>query len=203
MKSWKYSVLLLCCPLFAQPDLLHFVRSAPSVNPVALTAAFEARDRAKQSGVTMRDDMMVLIDYSKPSTQPRMWVFDLNTGKAVYEELVAHGQGSGENMAVRFSNRPNSHMTSLGLFVTTETYVGRNGYSLRLKGLDPGVNDRSLDRAIVIHGTDYVSESSIRRLGRLGRSHGCPAVRRDIAHALIDLIRDGTPVYAWYPQQQT
>ena len=99
-----------------------------------------------------------MIDYSRPSTQKRLWVFDLRTRALLYEELVAHGRGSGENVATSFSNDPESHQSSLGLFRTEDTYVGRNGYSLRLRGLDAGFNDHAYERAIVMHGAPYVSD---------------------------------------------
>ena len=117
----------------------------------------------------------------------------------LFEELVAHGRGSGENFATRFSNDDGSHQTSLGLFRTADTYVGTNGYSLRLDGLEAGVNDRARDRAIVMHGAPYVSEAQLRAVGRLGRSHGCPALRPAIARTVIDTIKQGSLVFAYYP----
>ena len=108
-------------------------------------------------------------------------MLDLEAGRVLYRELVAHGQNSGHNLTERFSNAEGSHMTSLGLFVTADPYVGRNGYSLRLHGLDRGVNDNAFDRAIVVHGAPYVSRTGRAKLGRLGRSHGCPAVRAEVA----------------------
>jgi hypothetical protein len=117
----------------------------------------------------------------------------------LYHELVAHGQGSGGNRATQFSNAPDSHQTSLGLFLTDTTYVGRNGYSLRLDGLDRGFNDRARERAIVMHGAAYVNDDITHPLGRLGRSHGCPAVREAIAHELIDRVKGGGLLFAYYP----
>ena len=122
-----------------------------------------------------------MIDYSLPSTQPRLWVFDVARGRLLYQELVAHGRNTGEQLAERFSNVEGSKMSSLGLFQTAETYYGSNGYSLRLRGLDAGFNDNALARAIVMHGAPYVSEAIAERLGRLGRSWGCPAVRQEVA----------------------
>ncbi|WP_425605684.1 murein L,D-transpeptidase catalytic domain family protein [Pseudoxanthomonas daejeonensis] len=142
-----------------------------------------------------------VIDYSRPSTEPRLWVFDLARQKLLFEEWVAHGRNSGENLTARFSNRDGSFMTSLGGFTAQETYVGGNGYSLRLRGLEPGFNDRARDRAIVIHGAPYVNPAAARLQGRLGRSLGCPAVRPAVARQLIDSIRDGTFVFAYYPDQ--
>lgn len=138
-----------------------------------------------------------LIDFRLPSDQRRLWVLDLASGKVLFHEHVAHGRGSGDARAARFSNIADSHTSSLGLFRTLDTYTGANGYSLRLDGLEPGVNDRALERAIVMHGADYVSETFIKTAGRLGRSHGCPAVRREIARPLIDTLSGGQYLYAY------
>lgn len=143
-----------------------------------------------------------VIDYSRPSTEPRLWVFDLEEQTLLFEEWVAHGQNTGGNLAVQFSNRPGSHMSSLGAFLTADAYVGRNGYSLRLHGLEPGFNDRAYERAIVIHGAPYVDAGFAADHGRLGRSHGCPAVRTAIARRLIDTIRGGSFVFAYYPDDE-
>ncbi|HEX7808531.1 MAG TPA: murein L,D-transpeptidase catalytic domain family protein, partial [Thermoanaerobaculia bacterium] len=121
--------------------------------------------------------------------------------KLLFRELVAHGKNSGGNLANFFSNSPGSLATSLGLFVTADTYVGSNGYSLRLKGLEEGINDMAMDRAIVMHGAPYVSRAAIRALGRLGRSWGCPAVRSEVARKIIDTVRGGSPVFAYYPDK--
>ena len=124
--------------------------------------ALDAASAARSSRVPLSAPRtLTVIDYSQPSTETRLWVFDLKTRELLYEELVAHGQGSGANMATKFSNNDDSHQTSLGLFVTDTTYVGKNGYSLRLDGLDKGFNDRARDRAIVMHGAPYVSEAFV------------------------------------------
>jgi hypothetical protein len=165
----------------------------------ALTAALDAYSRAQRMGAVARTGLLTLIDYTRPSVEPRLWVIDLRSGQTLYRELVAHGRGSGDNMATAFSNDPESHMSSLGLFVTGDTYVGHNGYSLRLQGLDPGLNDHALSRAIVMHGAAYVNDAVGRQLGRLGRSWGCPAVPLPVAHALIDTLKGGTVVFAYGP----
>ena len=116
-------------------------------------------------------------------------------------ELVAHGQGSGDNLASVFSNEPETHASSLGLFATEDTYVGKNGYSLRLKGLDRGFNHRAQERAIVMHGAPYVSDDFIRAHGRLGRSWGCPALREGVAREVIDRVRGSGLLFAYYPNQ--
>src|SRR4030095_2126375 len=142
---------------------------------------------------------LTLIDYSLPSTTPRLWVFDLRSGKLLFNELVAHGRNSGDNMATRFSDVMESRETSIRLFRTADTYVGHNGYSLRLNGLEPGFNGNARDRAIVMHGAPYVGEDFAAAQGRLGRSWGCPALRPAIARELIDRIRGGGVVFSYYP----
>ena len=167
-----------------------------------LELALGAASCAVKSGAVERPRTLTVIDYSKPSSQKRLWVYDLATRQLLYEELVAHGQGSGANLATQFSNKADSHQTSLGLFVTDDTYVGRNGYSLRLDGLDKGLNDLARDRAIVMHGAPYVNPAFVKANGRLGRSHGCPAVSDAVARELINRVKGGGLVFAYYPDAQ-
>lgn len=169
------------------------------IDDQVLSLALGAARCATSRGSVIDPVTLTIIDYSRPSTEPRLWVLDLNTRALVYEELVAHGQGSGGNFATKFSNESDSHQTSLGLFVTEDTYVGRNGYSLRLDGLEPGWNDRARARAIVMHGAPYVNTHITQGLGRLGRSHGCPAVRETVARELIDRVKGGGLVFSYYP----
>jgi hypothetical protein len=143
--------------------------------------------------------ILTVIDYSLPSTERRLWVVDLASGQALFHELVAHGRGSGDNFAVTFSNIEGSKQSSLGLFRTGETYEGIHGYSLRLTGLEPGVNDRAEARAIVIHGADYVTPEFAEQNGRLGRSWGCPALDPRVSRRIIDTIKGGTAVFVYYP----
>ena len=164
--------------------------------------ALSAASCAVASGAVNAPPTLTVIDYSKPSTERRLWVFDLKAKELVYEELVAHGQGSGANMATKFSNLNESHQTSLGLFVTRDTYVGKNGYSLRLDGLDRGVNDRARERAIVMHGAPYVSDAFVKANGRLGRSWGCPAVSDAVAKKMIDFVKGGGLVFSYYPDAE-
>jgi hypothetical protein len=163
----------------------------------AVEAAMRAYDRAQQAGLIAHPGLLTVIDYTRPSVDRRLWVIDLRSGDVLFDELVAHGRGSGDSLATAFSNDDDSHMSSLGLFVTLDAYVGHNGYSLRLNGLDPGLNDRALARALVIHGAAYVSDVFAKQAGRLGRSWGCPAVRPEIARTLIDTIKGGTAVFAY------
>lgn len=175
---------------------------APGLRTSVLRLAMDAAGCAADRGLVARTNLLTVIDYSIPSTEPRLFVFDVAKKKLLFRELVAHGKNSGGNLASSFSNVHGSLATSLGLFVTADTYVGANGYSLRLKGLEQGVNDNAWDRAIVMHGAHYVSSIAIRALGRLGRSWGCPAVRSEIARSLINTIRGGSPVFAYYPDRE-
>ncbi len=174
---------------------------APGLRPKVLRLALEAQRCAVARGLVKNPDVLTVIDYSLPSTRRRLWVLDLARRKVLFHELVAHGRGSGDDRATRFSNASMSLESSLGLMTTAETYYGKNGYSLRLDGRTPGVNDRARDRTIVIHGADYVSEDFIHRVGRLGRSWGCPALPRDDARPVIDAIKGGSVVFGYYPDQ--
>ena len=177
------------------------VRQAPGLRSEILKMALQAAHAAAQRGLIQRQELLTVIDYSLPSTQPRLFVFDLVSRKLLFRELVAHGKNSGGNVPSFFSNSAGSLASCLGLFVTAEPYVGGNGYSLRLKGLEEGINDMAWDRAIVMHGASYVSQAAIHLLGRLGRSWGCPAVRPEIAHKIIDTVRGGSAVFAYYPEK--
>jgi hypothetical protein len=172
-------------------------RSVAGLSPRALAAALDAVACARARGVTGRDEVLTLIDYSLPSTAPRLWVLDLARGRVLFHELVAHGAGSGDNYATRFSNTAESRQSSLGLFLTGSTYEGGNGYSLRLNGLEPGVNDRAEERKIVMHGAWYVSADHAQQFGRLGRSWGCPALPVASAHAVIDAVKEGTFLFSY------
>ena len=172
------------------------------VSANVLNLALTATSCAAASGAVEAPATLTLIDYSRPSVEPRLWVFDLATGDLLFKELVAHGKNTGENLATRFSNEMESRQTSLGLFVTDDTYIGSNGYSLRLDGLDVGFNDRARDRAIVMHGASYVNEEIAATQGRIGRSWGCPALRTAIAAKVIDRIRGGGVVFSYYPDQE-
>jgi len=147
-------------------------------------------------------DVITLIDFSLPSTSKRLWTIDLGSGEVLYNSFVAHGRNSGENYAEKFSNRPQSYQSSLGFYVTGAPYIGKHGKSLRLHGLEKDVNDKAYERAIVIHGADYVEEAFIRHHGRLGRSHGCPAIPKDLTEDFINTVKDGTLLFIFHPQYE-
>ena len=213
----KKLAISLCFSLFSLPARTHrppimpmatalrdarfeaLSKLTPRLAPQALEFALAALQRVLTSGAQVRSDVLMVVDYSKPSNERRLWVFDLVHTRVLFEELVAHGKNSGDNRAVRFSNAPNSLMTSLGTFLTGGTYIGKYGLSLRLQGLDRGINDNCMSRAIVIHAADYVSDAIARAKGRIGRSWGCPAVRPKIARQLIETVQGGTLMFAYYP----
>jgi hypothetical protein len=170
---------------------------APDADRGVLALALAARECAVDSGEVAPDSRLAVIDYSLPSTTRRLWVFDVQAGKLLHHELVAHGRGSGDNYATSFSNQADSHQTSLGLFRTAETYIGGNGYSMRLDGLEPGVNDNARARAIVMHGAWYVDPAMAAKQGRLGRSYGCPALREQVARVVIDELKDHNLLFSY------
>ncbi|HSE53246.1 MAG TPA: murein L,D-transpeptidase catalytic domain family protein [Gemmatimonadales bacterium] len=142
---------------------------------------------------------LTIIDYSRPATEKRLWVVDVISRAVLQAEYVAHGEGSGDLLPTRFSNQDGTHQSSLGTFITGTTFTGIRGHSLRLHGLEPGINDNAYARGIVIHGTPGVSAAKARQ-GKMGRTEGCPAVSSEAAARLIALIAHGTVVFAWYPE---
>ena len=145
----------------------------------------------------LKKPLLTVIDYSLPSTQKRLWIIDLAQQKILLHPVVAHGRNSGALLAEKFSNRPESYQSSLGFFQTGEAYQGKHGYSLRLDGLEVGINDQARARAIVIHGADYAKETVAATAGRLGRSLGCPAVPPDLSTPLIKLIKEGSLLFIY------
>lgn len=176
-------------------------RQAPALERQVLGLAVSAMQCAVRSGMEPSERLAV-IDFSKPSSEQRLWIFDLRRNTLLIEDFVAHGQNSGENFATAFSNTVGSYQSSLGLFRTQESYFGRHGYSLRMDGLEPGVNDRARERAIVIHAADYVDPTWVERQGRIGRSQGCPAVRPEIARSVVDNLKGGQFMFSYYPDQE-
>lgn len=184
-------------PAVVNPATALLAKGVEGLNPRVLAMALQSVECARTSGVAAREELLTVIDYSLPSTERRLWVLDLERGEVLFNELVAHGQGTGENYATRFSNRNDSHQTSLGLFLTGGTYHGGNGYSLKLKGLHKGFNDRAEARYIVMHGAWYVSEAQAKAQGRIGRSWGCPALSEEMAPKVIDTIKGGSFVFSY------
>lgn len=147
----------------------------------------------------IKDNLLAIVDFSQPSINKRLYVIDLNTYQLLYNTYVAHGMKTGKVTATSFSNKQSSNKSSLGFYVTGNAYQGCNGYSLKLKGMEKGINDGAMKRGIVIHGADYVSEGFIESQGYIGRSWGCPAVAPDISEPLIDLLKEGSCLFIYHP----
>lgn len=153
-------------------------------------------------GKLNNDNILSIADFSLPSTQKRLFIINLENHKLLFNTYVAHGRNSGKEYAQHFSNRPESNMSSPGFYVTLNTYYGDNGLSLRLEGEEKGINDNALRRAIVIHSADYVSESTVKNLGYLGRSLGCPAIPENEAQPIIQTIKEGSCFFVYSKNQK-
>jgi hypothetical protein len=165
-----------------------------------LKLSLQAYTKARQKGLDNKQ-MLTIIDYSKPSTERRLWVVDLKSGKVLFNTWVSHGKNSGNLMATSFSNQPGSLKSSIGVFLTNQPYMGGNGYSLRLSGLEQGINDNAFRRDIVVHGAWYVHPDVIKKYGQIGRSWGCPAVSPSTVGPLINTIKNNTLVVVYYPDR--
>jgi L,D-transpeptidase catalytic domain len=164
--------------------------------------ALKGFDKLTQLGKLGSDSILTIVDFSKPSTEKRLFVIDLKEKKVRFNTYVAHGQGSGDAFAKKFSNTHRSHQSSLGFYVTKGTYRGENGYSLKLEGVERGFNDNAMRRAIVVHGARYAEPKIISGQGKLGRSWGCPAVPMSEHKPIINTIKDGTCLFVYSPDKR-
>jgi len=160
----------------------------------ALTGFFNLK-----AGNNIEKNILTIIDFSISSRLDRMWIIDMNKMEVAHISLVAHGRNSGEEFAASFSNSPSSYQSSLGFYLTGETYIGKHGLSLSLDGVEPGINDKARERAIVVHGADYVSRDFIQRYGRLGRSYGCPSIPMEDHEKIINLLSGRSCMYIHFP----
>lgn len=189
-----------------QPDtaintqVKHLGDKAPQLNKKVLKLALTAYQNADKKGA-VKKPVLTVIDYSLPSNKQRMWIFDLQHEKLLFNTYVAHGKNSGEGEAKRFSNIESSKQSSLGTYITKDTYIGHKGYSLNLQGLDRGFNDNAYNRRVVVHGAWYVEPKFIKETGRAGKSWGCPAIAKTLAKPVINTIKDGSVVFAYFPNQ--
>ncbi|NEU07639.1 murein L,D-transpeptidase catalytic domain family protein [Flavihumibacter sp. R14] len=156
----------------------------------------------KAGNLVSEKPLLTIVDFNKRSSEKRLWIIDLANQKLLFNTLVAHGQGSGGDVPDKFSNLPNSHQSSLGFYVTSEIYQGKHGLSMKLDGMDKGFNTNAKERAVVIHGAEYVSEQFVSQHGRLGRSHGCPALPVELTGKIIDNIKGRTCLFIAGPQAE-
>lgn len=203
--SWPFSTPTITAPIGSRAwlsrEMMTLKSHASNIDSKVLRVSLIAYLNARKKGYVDKP-FLTVIDYSKPSSERRLWVFDLRNGKTLFNTWVSHGKNSGGVNATSFSNNHGSLKSSLGVFLTASPYFGNNGYSLRLRGLESGVNDQAYSRAVVIHGARYVNADIVRRYGQVGRSWGCPAVSSSLSRPLINTIKEHTILVAYYPDRR-
>jgi hypothetical protein len=165
----------------------------------AFKYAIEGMQRMRDFGYEFNSNIVTIADFSQPSSKKRLYIVDLDNYQVLFNTYVSHGRNSGKEIAKKFSNKMSSYQSSLGFYLTKNTYFGKHGYSLQLEGVEKGINDNAFRRAIVIHGADYVNERMISSMGYLGRSQGCPAVSIKESKEIISTIKDGTCMFIYSP----
>jgi L,D-transpeptidase catalytic domain len=168
----------------------------------AFDLALKGYNNLVKKRMVRNKDIITVIDFSKPSNEKRLFVIDLKKDTVLFQSLVAHGRNSGFEYAKDFSNEMDSHKSSLGFYITMKTYTGEHGYSLKLKGCERGFNNKAYDRAIVIHGSEYVTEKFLKSAGYLGRSFGCPALPEKINKKIINVIKNGSCLFLYHPTRK-
>lgn len=171
------------------------------VSEDAMKYALSGYAELNNEGKINKKDIITIVDFSKPSTEERMFVINLKTKQVIAKSLCAHGKNSGEIWAQNFSNNPESYASSLGFYIASETYDGKHGYSLKLDGQEAGINDNARERGVVVHGADYVSKDFIANNGKLGRSQGCPALPLAQYEKIISLIKGGSCLFIYHPNK--
>jgi hypothetical protein len=171
------------------------------VSEDAMKYALSGYAELNNEGKISKKDIITIVDFSKPSTEERMFVINLKTKQVIAKSLCAHGKNSGEIWAQNFSNNAESYESSLGFYIASETYDGKHGYSLKLDGQEAGINDNARERGVVVHGADYVSKQFIANTGRLGRSQGCPALPLEQYEKIISLIKGGSCLFIYHPNK--
>jgi hypothetical protein len=165
----------------------------------AFEYAKKGLDVLLEEGRLLNDSIVSIVDFNLPSSQKRLFVIDIKNYRVLFNTLVAHGRNTGREMATSFSNQGESHKSSPGFYITGETYQGKNGFSLKLEGVEAGINDNAFSRGIVVHGADYVSDAFVNRQGYIGRSQGCPAIPGQFVYPVINTIKNGTCLFIYHP----
>lgn len=188
--------------LFIHSIYMQIHQAGANLSEEIFSLAFMGFEKLNAQGRLSTDSILTIIDFSKSSREKRMFVVDLKRQTLLFKSIVAHGRNTGEEFARSFSNDMNSHKSSLGFYITGGTYLGSNGFSMLLNGVEKGFNDKAKDRAIVMHGADYASEQAILHKGYLGRSYGCPALPRAVNQKIIETIKEGNCMFIYYPDQK-
>ncbi len=178
-------------------DSLHL--SLKGLSQEAFEYAKKGLNRLVEEGKLLNDSIISIIDFSQPSNKKRLFILDLKNYRVLFNTLVAHGRNTGREWASSFSNQGESYKSSPGFYITRETYEGKNGYSLKLEGIERGINDNAFERGIVIHGADYVSSDLANAQGYIGRSQGCPALPPQVSRPVINTIKNGTCLFIYHP----
>jgi hypothetical protein len=165
----------------------------------AFRYAIQGMQRMRDVGYQFNSNIVTIADFSQPSSKKRLYIVDLDNYQVLFNTYVSHGRNSGKELANKFSNKFSSNQSSLGFYLTKDTYFGKHGYSLQLEGVEQGINDNAFRRAIVLHGADYVNERMISSMGYIGRSQGCPAVSLKESKKIISTIKDGTCLFIYSP----
>ena len=180
-------------------DSLHL--SELGLSRYAFDYAIKGYNYLLSAGKLNNDKIISIVDFSQPSSKKRLYIIDLKNKKVLFNTYVSHGRNSGREMASEFSNEPESNKSSLGFYVTGDTYMGKHGFSMRLFGEERGINDNANSRAIVMHSAPYVSESAIRMQGFVGRSLGCPALPENLYKPIIEQIKNGSCLFLYSPDK--
>ncbi len=173
--------------------------SLAGLSQQAFDFAKKGLDKLVEEGKLINDSIISIIDFSQPSNKKRLFVLDIKNYKVLFNTFVAHGRNTGREQATYFSNQNASYMSSPGFYITAETYEGKNGYSLKLEGMERGINDNAYERGIVVHGAPYVSQDFVNAQGYIGRSQGCPAVPVQVSRPIINTIKGGTCMFIYHP----
>lgn len=189
------------------PDLFAPVRSVYDSLHLGITGlsqqayeyARKGLEKLAEEGRLLNDSIVSIIDFSLPSNQKRLFILDIKNYKLLFNTLVAHGRNTGREWATSFSNQESSYKSSPGFYITGDTYQGKNGFSLKLEGLEPGINDNAFNRGIVVHGAEYVSDAFVNMQGYIGRSQGCPAIPEQYVQPVINTIKNGSCLFIYHP----
>ena len=182
-------------------DQVSYISSQYNINQEAIQMAVAGYQKLRSLGKLANLQYLTIADFSKPSNEERLFIIDMQLMQVVVKSLVAHGRNSGTKMAHQFSNQLSSFQSSLGFYVTGGIYKGKHGASLELNGVEKGINDQAKERAIVIHGADYVSNKLIQQQGYIGRSLGCPAVPNNKVSTIINTIKGASCLFIYAPDR--